>query len=155
MLARGKMGWCVILLLMLLYTTGCTSAYKAYSGPPRQEAKIAVITPDNGVRIHALNDKVVNVKPGKAKGLYTTYNRIHVRPGQHTLTVIPQGIDMVKTYTKLTVRVEAGKHYRVRSQYYPGERGTPGHYKLWVDNKQTGAVVSPVAESRNPFKPRE
>ena len=62
---------------------------------------------------------------------------------------------MVKSYTKLTVRVEAGKHYRVRSQYYPGERGTPGHYKLWVDNKQTGAVVSPIAESRNPFKPRE
>jgi hypothetical protein len=144
-----RVGFIVVLLLL----GGCTKAYTEYSGPPRPETAIAVITPDSGVRIHAVNDKVVDVKPGSAKGLYTTYNRVQVLPGEHTLTLIPQGIHTVKTFTKLTTRVEAGKRYRVRSQFYPGTTDARGYYKFWVDNEKTGAVVSNIAESRNPFQP--
>ena len=138
---------------MLLLLSGCTKAYTDYSGPPRPENDIAVITPDSGVRIHAVNETVVDVKPGSAKGLYITYNRVQVLPGEHTLTLIPQGIDTVKTFTRLTARVEAGKRYRVRSQFYPGATDARGYYKFWVDNEKTGAVVSDIAESRNPFQP--
>jgi hypothetical protein len=142
-------------ILMLMLLAGCTKAYTGYSGPPRPETDIAVITPDSQVRIHALNDKVINVKPGAAKGLYVTYNRIQVLPGEYTLTLIPHGIGTVKSFTKLTARVEAGQRYKVRSQFYPGMTDAQGYYKFWVDNEKTGAVVSDIAESRNPFKPRD
>ncbi len=146
-----RVGW----ILLLLLVVSCTKAYNDYSGPPRPESAIAVITPSSGVRIHAVNDKVVNVKPGTAKGLYVTYNRIHLQPGEHTLTLIPQGISTIKTYTRINVRVEAGKRYRVRSQFYSGATETGGYYKFWVDMEKTGEVVSAIVESRNPFQPRE
>lgn len=143
------------LVLMLLFLAGCTKAYTEYSGPPRPAETIAVITPDSGVRIHALNNKVINVKPGKAKGLYTNYNRVEALPGEYTLTVIPQDIGTVKTFTKLTVKVEAGKRYRVRRQFYPGTTDATGYHKFWVDNEKTGAVVSDIVESRNPFQQKQ
>ena len=142
-------------ILLFLLLAGCTQAYTGFSGPPRPDTDIAVITPDSGVRIHALDDKVVNVKPASTKGLFVTYNRIRVLPGEYTLTLIPQAIHTVKTFTKLKIRVEAGMHYRVRYQFYPGSTEKQGYYKFWVDNAKTGAVVSDIAESRNPFQPRE
>lgn len=154
MTTRTGMRWLGV-SLMLLLLAGCTKAYTPYSGPPRPATDIAVITPDNGVSIHALDDKVIDVKPGSAKGLYTTYNRIQVLPGEYTLTLIPYGINTVKTFTKLTARVEAGQRYRVRSQFYPGTTDAQGYYKFWVDNEKTGAVVSDISESRNPFQPRD
>ncbi len=152
---RTKMMRCAGWLLMLLLVAGCTKAYNDYSGPPRPESSIAVLTPSSGVRIHAVNGKVVNVKPGTAKGLYVTYNRIHLQPGEHTLTLIPQGISTIKTYTHIKFRVEAGKRYRVRSQFYSGATEAGGYYKFWVDMEKTGEVVSAIVESRNPFQPRE
>ena len=140
------------LLVLLLFLVGCTKAYHHYPGPPRAASEIAVITPDAGVRIHALDDKVVNVRPGSAKGLYVAHTRIHVRAGRYTLTLIPQGIKTIKTFTRLTVEVEAGKRYRVRSQFYPGADDAGGTYKFWVDNEKTGAVISEIVESRNPFQ---
>ena len=150
-------GWVrrVGLMLMLSVLIGCTKAYTDYSGPPRPSADIAVITPDSGVRIHALNGKVINVKPGAAKGLYMTYNRLEVLPGEYNLTVIPQDIGTAKTFTQLTVRVEAGKRYLVRRQFYLGTTETTGYHKFWVDNEKTGVVVSDIVESRNPFPPRK
>lgn len=142
------------LALILLVAVGCTLPYKDYSGPPRPEDQIAIITPSNGVKIHALNGKVVDVKPESAKDFYK-HTRIHVRPGEYTLTLIPQGISTIKTFTRLTVRVEAGQRYRVRSQFYPGATEVRGHYKFWVENEKTGEVISEIAESRNPFQPKE
>ncbi len=138
--------------MVMLLLIGCTKAYHHYPGPPRPESKIAVITPDQGVRIHALDKKVVNIKSGKARGLYVAHTRLHVRAGQYTLTLIPQGISTIKTFTRLTVEVEAGKRYRARSQFYPGSNKAVGHYKLWVENEKTGAVISDIVESRNPFQ---
>ena len=142
------------LMLLLLFLVACTRAYNDYAGPPRPESEIAVITPSKGVKIHALNAKVVNVRPGAPEGLYVANTRIHVLPGEYTLTLIPQGIKTIKTFTRLSVRVEAGKRYRVRSQFYPGATDAAGYYKFWVDNENTGAVVSDVVQSRNPFKPQ-
>ncbi len=139
-------------LMVLLLFIGCTKAYHHYPGPPRPESKIAVITPDQGVRIHALDEKVVNVRSGSAQGWYVAHTRLHVRAGQYTLTLIPQGISTIKTFTRLTVEVEAGKRYRVRSQFYPGANDAGGTYKFWVDNEKTGAVISEIVESRNPFQ---
>ncbi len=147
--------WDRVGLVVLLLLVGCTKAYNHYAGPPRPESEIAVLTPSKGVKIHALNDKVVNVRPGKPSGLYVASTRIHLAPGEYTLTLIPQGIKTVKTFTRLSVRVEAGKRYRVRSQFYPGTTDAEGYYKFWVDNENTGAVVSDIVQSRNPFKPRE
>ncbi len=146
--------WDLAGLLVLLLLVGCTKAYNDYAGPPLPESEIAVITPSQGVRIHALNDKVVNVRPGSPSGLYVANTRIHVRPGEYTLTLIPQGIKTVKTFTRLTVRVEAGKRYRLRSQFYPGGTDAEGYYKFWLENEKTGAVISDIVQSRNPFKPR-
>lgn len=145
----------VQIALMLLIVGGCARAYNEYSGPPRPESQIAVITPSQDVKIHALNGKLIDVKSESSYDWLGYYNRLQVLPGEYTLTLIPQGIDTVKTYTRLMVRVEAGKRYRVGSQFYPGTSETRGYYKFWVDNEKTGAVVSPIVESRNPFQPRE
>ena len=145
--------WDLAGLLVLLLLLGCTKAYNDYAGPPRPASEIAVLTPSQGVRIHALDDKVVNVRPGSPNGLYVAHTRIHVRPGEYTLTLIPQGIKTVKTFTQLAVRVEAGKRYRVRGQFYPGPTDAEGFYKFWVENEKTGAVISDIVQSRNPFKP--
>ncbi len=140
-------------LVVLLLVFGCTKAYQQYPGPPRPESEIAVITPDQGVRIHALDEKVVNVRPGSPRGLYVAHTRLHVGAGRYTLTLIPQGITTIKTFTRLAVEVEAGKRYKVRSQFYPASNERAGFYKLWVENEKTGAVISEIAESRNPFQP--
>ncbi len=147
---RDRIGLTGLVVLLLLI--GCTKAYHHYPGPPRSESEIAVLTPDKGVRIHALDDKVVNVRPGSAKGLYVAHTRLHVRAGRYNLTLIPQGIQTIKTFNRLTVEVEAGQRYRVRSQFYPGTGEAGGYYKLWVDNEKTGAVISEIVESRNPFQ---
>ena len=144
--------WERVGLLVLLLLVSCTKAYHHYPGPPRPESEIAVITPDSGVKIHALDNKVVNVRPGSAKGMQVAHTRLHVRAGRYTLTLIPGGIKTIKTFTRLTVEVEAGKRYRVRSQYYPGANDAVAYYKFWVDNEKTGAVVSEIVESRNPFQ---
>lgn len=141
-------------VLMLLLLAGCARPYAEYPGPPRADKDIAVVTPSNGVKIHALNDKVVNVKPDSAKD-WIKYNRLKLLPGEYTLTLIPQGIETVASFTRLTVTVEAGKRYRVRSQFVPGVSQTPGHYKFWVEIEKSGEVVSAIAESRNPFLPRD
>lgn len=142
------------IVLLLLVAVGCTRAYTEYTGPPRPEAEIAVLTPSDGVKIHALNGKTINVQPKSAKD-WLKYSRLQLLPGEYTLTLIPQGINTIKTFTKLIVRVEAGKRYRVRSQFYPGTTEARGYYKFWVDNEKTGAVVSEIVESRNPFQPRD
>ncbi len=140
---------------MLLVGVGCTRPYKAYPGPPRSDSEIAIVTPEAGVKIHALDGRVVKVTPGPAQGLAVKYNRIKLGPGEYTLTLIPQGIDSIKTFVKVTVRVEAGKRYQVRRVFYPGTSGARGYYKFWVENAQTGAVISEIVESRNPFQPRQ
>ena len=150
---RDRVGLAGLVVLLLLI--GCTKAYHGYPGPPRAESEIAVITPDEGVRIHALDAKVVNVRPGAARGLYVAHTRLHVRAGRYTLTLIPRGITTIKTFTRLTVEVEAGKRYRVRSQFYPGANDAVGSYKLWVENETTGAVISDIVERRNPFQPNK
>jgi hypothetical protein len=111
-----------------------------------------VISPADGVKIHALDSKVINVKPASAKG-WNKYDRIRLRPGTYVLTVIPQDIETIKSFTRLTVQVEAGQRYRVRSQFYPGPNGRPGYYKFWMEDEATREVVSDIAESRNPFQP--
>ena len=141
-------------VFILLLVAGCTKPYRAYPGPPRPDNEIAIVTPEDGVKIHALDGRVVNVRPGPAKGLEVTYNRIRLRPGEYTLTLIPQGIDSIKTFVKVTIRVEAGKRYQVRREFYPGTSDARAYYKFWVENVQTGAVISKIVESRNPFSPR-
>lgn len=153
MVKLHEMGWGGV-LLMLLVTMGCTRPYNAYPGPPRPESELAVITPEAGVKIHALDGRAINVTPGPAQGLDVKYNRINLASGEYTLTLIPQGIDTIKTFVKVTVRVEAGKRYQVRRQFYPGASNARGSYKFWVENEQTGAVISEIVESRNPFQPR-
>ncbi len=140
------------ILGLLLLWGGCTQPYVNYAGPPRSETDIAVLTPQAGVKIHSLDGKVVNVGAEKSWD-WVRYNRLHLRPGQYTLTLIPSDIGTIKTFTRLTVAVEAGRRYRVASQFYPGSGGKQGFYKFWVDDEKTGEVVSDIAESRNPFQP--
>ena len=147
----GHIHFVFILLLM----AGCTKPFSAYPGPPRAESEIAVITPETGVKIHALDGRVINVTPGPAKGLGVKYNRLKLAPGEYTLTLIPQGINTIKTFVKVTIRVEAGQRYKVRRQFYPGTSDARGYYKFWVENERTGAVISKIVESRNPFQPRD
>jgi hypothetical protein len=143
------------IILILLLVSGCTRPYNAYPGPPRPESEIAVITPEAGVKIYALDGRPINVTPGPAQGLDVKYNRIKLSSGEYTLTLIPQGIATIKTFVKVTVRVEAGKRYQVRHKFYPGTADARGYYKFWVENEQTGAVISEIVESRNPFQPRD
>lgn len=137
--------------LILLIVAGCTRPYNEFSGPARPTQDIAVVTPDNGVRIHALDAKVINTSGG-ITDFWVKYDRLQLRPGEYTLTLIPQGIETVKTFTRLTVAVEAGKRYRVRSQFYSGTSEARGYYKFWVENELTGVVISEIVESRNPFQ---
>ena len=65
-------------LLMLLVTMGCTKPYITYPGPPRPESALAVITPEAGVKIHALDGRAINVTPGPAQGLDVKYNRFRI-----------------------------------------------------------------------------
>ena len=145
----------IYFVFILLLAAGCTRPYNAYPGPPRSDSAIAIITPEAGVKIHALDGRVVNITPGPAQGLGVKYNRIKLGPGEYTLTLIPQGIDSIKTFVKVTVRVESGKRYQVRRVFQPGTADTRGSYKFWVENAQTGAVISEIVESRNPFQPRQ
>jgi hypothetical protein len=151
MISRSGRGleWGVV--LMLLAALGCARTYNANTGVGRSDREVAVITPGPGVKIHALDGRVVNVKPTADSDWYK-YTRMRLRPGEYSLTLIPQGIETVKTFTRLTVRVAAGERYRVRSEFIPGAGNRPGHYTFWVDNERTGAVVSDIVESRNPFQ---
>jgi hypothetical protein len=74
MVKLHEMGWMGV-LLMLLVTMGCTRPYNAYPGPPRPESELAVITPQAGVKIHALDGRAINVTPGPAQGLDVKYKR--------------------------------------------------------------------------------
>lgn len=151
---RRRIWVCVNLAIILLVASGCTRAYTEYPGPQRSESEIAVITPSDGVKIHALDNKVIDVKPDAVTD-WNKYTRLEVRAGEYTLTLIPSGISTIKTFTRLTVSVEAGKRYRVRSEFYPGTAEGRGYYKFWVDNEKTGELISAIVESRNPFQPRE
>jgi hypothetical protein len=146
---RG-LGW--FLALMLVVVWGCARTYYAAPGAGRPAQAVAVITPDEGVKIHALDGKVVDVKPETDRDWFK-YSRIQLRPGKYALTLIPQGIETVKAFTRLTVQVEAGQRYRVRSEWIVAAGGRVGYHKFWVANERTGTVVSDVVESRNPFQP--
>ncbi len=142
------------LAFIVLVSAGCTRPYIEYPGPPRPEGDIAVIMPADGVKIHALDSRVINVKADSARD-WLKYNRIELRAGEYTLTLIPQAIATAKSFTRLAVKVEAGQRYRVRSQFYPEAPKVPAHYKFWVENARSGEVVSAIAESQNPFRPRD
>jgi hypothetical protein len=141
------------LILLVVITTGCSShPYIGYVGKQLPLNEVAVIEPEIGIEIQAVDAKVVDIK-NEAGNDTGKYHSAVVLPGQHTLGVIPQYRTAVKTVVRLQVTVAAGRKYLVRHKNVNRDSGAEAVYEIWVEDAVTREVVSNRATSQNPFRP--
>jgi len=135
------------------FLTSCTKPYLAYPGPRRAGAQIGVLAPDDGVKIQNVNGQTVDLKPPSDRA-WIKYDRIELRPGTYTLTLVPKSIQAIKSFTRLEVTLAAGHHYRVRLRMDAQGLKRGPRYAFWVEDVSTKQAVSDVVDSRNPFAPQ-
>ena len=143
--------WVVFFVLLVSTLAGCTQPYYGYPGPRLSETETALLVPDVGVKIYAINGHVVNIKHESEAGLMKTTRAI-LRPGTYQLVLVPQHITSVKTFTEIQAALVANRQYRARIKRNMGGNSNGQEYEFWVENRASGKVVSDIGTSINPFR---
>lgn len=143
--------WGIFFLVLAGILAGCPQAYYGYPGPRLPGAETALLAPDAGVKIYAIDGRVVNIKHESESGLMATTRAI-LRPGTYQLVLVPRHIQNVKTFTELQATLAANRQYRARIRRDIGGSSGERAYEIWIENVASGKVVSNIGTSVNPFR---
>ena len=138
-------------VLLAMAVVACTRPYYGYPGARLPDTETALLVPDVGVKIYAINGRVVNIKHESESGPMKTTRAI-LLPGTYQIVVVPQHIQTVKTFSEIQAKLAANRQYRVRIRRNAGASSQGREYEFWVENMASGQVVSGIGTSVNPFR---